>query len=145
MTIGIDSDVLVHWAMEGADHHRAVRRFLEHQVRRQGKRLGLTPQVLFEVLHVATDARRFQQPLSMEQGIELVRTLWDGDEVVRVVPRPTLIHTTIELLHRFRLGRKRILDTSLAVTLYEAGIETLVTLNLRDFEILHFLNVLSPL
>ena len=65
MIIGIDTDVLVHWAMEGATHHRAVRRFVETEVSRRDGRLGLTPQVLYEALHVCTDKRRFARPLEM--------------------------------------------------------------------------------
>jgi predicted nucleic acid-binding protein len=142
--IGIDTDALVHWAMQGATHHRAVRRFIDTEVAKRGSRLGLTPQVLHEALHVCTDRRRFENPLEMTAAISLLRDLWDGKETVRVSPAATTFHRTLELLESLGLGRKRILDTALAATLEAAGIKRLATLNAQDFRIFSFLEVVDP-
>jgi hypothetical protein len=72
--------------MEGAPKHRIVRRFIEEEVRDRGSQVGLVPQVLLEFLHVCTDPRRFEQPLSVDQGVQVVRELWDSKEVSRVSP-----------------------------------------------------------
>jgi len=122
--LAIDTDVLVHWAMAGAPHHQAVRRFLEREVEKQG-RLGLTPQVLREFLHVVTDSRRFENPLPMEEALKLSMRLWNGQEIVQVLPSTTVHDRMCELLEELRLGRKRILDTALAATLEAAGITRL--------------------
>ena len=45
---------------------------------------------------------------------------------------------------RFRLGRKRILDTALAATMEAAGIKKLATLNKKDFEVFPFLELIVP-
>jgi predicted nucleic acid-binding protein len=145
LILGLDTDVVVHWAMEGAPHHRAVRGFVELQVSKHQHQLGLTPQVLHELLHVCTDPRRFDRPLPMAEAIDLVRALWDGEETVRIVPAPAVLHRTLELLTTLRLGRKRILDTALAATLEAAGVRRLVTLNGSDFRIFSFLAVVDPL
>ncbi len=44
----------------------------------------------------------------------------------------------VQLEPRFQLGRKRILDTQLAATLWSAGIQRLVTSNPADFKLLGF-------
>ncbi|MBI3962780.1 MAG: PIN domain-containing protein [Deinococcus sp.] len=144
MILAVDTDVLVNWAMAGASHHRAARSLIETEVASRGGQIGLTSQVLFEFLHVTTDPRRFQRPLSLDQAGRLARQLWDGRDVARILPGPTLVHRTLELLAAFRLGRKRILDTALAATLEAAGITRLATFNRRDFEIFPFLQVIEP-
>jgi len=142
--LALDTDVLVHWAMEGAAHHRATRRLVEREIRGPEGRLALTPQLLFEFVHVVTDPRRFESPLTVPGATALVRDLWDSREVIRVLPGPSVVHRTLELLTKLRLGRKRILDTALAATLEAAGISRLATLNGPDFEIFPFIEVVSP-
>lgn len=144
MTLGLDTDVLVNWAMVGAPHHRAARGLLASEVRERGGRLAVTPQVLFEFVHVSTDPRRFQHPLPMNTAIDLAQTLWDADEAVRVVPGPAVLPRAFALMSSLQLGRKRILDTVLAATLEAAGVRRLATLNARDFEVFPFLEIVSP-
>jgi predicted nucleic acid-binding protein len=143
MILGLDTDVLVSWAMAGAPHHAVARQLLEREIRRGGARLGLTPQVLHEFLHIVTDARRFPEPLSMERARELAADLWDAVEVERIVPSASVVHRTLELIGRFRLGRKRILDTALAATFEAAGVRRLATFNGADFAIFPFLEVVA--
>ena len=142
-TLGVDTDTLVHWAMADAPHHGAVRRCFEREVKR-GNRLGLTHQVLREFLHVTTDARRFEHPLAMKDALRLSLELWNGLEVERLLPTARTHDRLCELIGRLRLGRKRILDTALAVTLEAAGVRRLATLNGRDFEVFTFLEVVDP-
>jgi predicted nucleic acid-binding protein len=142
--LGIDTDVLVHWAMAGASEHAAVRRFLADQVRVHGVQLGLTAQVAFEFLHVVTDARRFEHPMAMPQAQAIVDTWWAGPEVKQIVPAPSVVPRTLQLMRELRLGRKRILDTALAATLEAAGVRRITTLNGGDYEAFDFLTVVSP-
>jgi predicted nucleic acid-binding protein len=142
-TLGVDTDTLVHWAMGDAPHHAAVRRCFEREVRR-GCRLGLTLQVLREFLHVTTDARRFEHPLAMPDALRLSLELWTGQEVERLLPAAGDHDRLCELMAQLELGRRRILDTALAVTLESAGVTRLATLNGRDFAIFPFLAVVDP-
>ncbi|MFQ5743211.1 MAG: type II toxin-antitoxin system VapC family toxin [Acidobacteriota bacterium] len=144
MTLGLDTDVLVSWAMAGSPHHHAARKLLESELSIRGASLALTPQVLFEFVHVVTDPRRFERPMTMDRALSMARDLWDAPETMRVVPPPTMLHRALELLGSLRLGRKRILDTALAATLSEAGVDRLATFNHQDFEIFPFLEVVVP-
>ncbi len=130
--------------MADAPHHRAVRELFEQEVRWAGRRLGLTPQVLFELLHVVTDPRRFAHPMTMPQALQLVQNLWDAEEVIQLRPTSRVPSRVCELLERYRLGRKRILDTALAATLEAGGIHRVATLNGRDFAVFPFLEVVDP-
>lgn len=141
--LGVDTDALVNWLMADAPHHDAVRRCFEREIR-LGGRLGLTLQVLRELLHVTTDARRFEHPLAMADALRLSLELWNGREVERLLPKAGDHDRLCELMERLQLGRRRILDTALAVTLEAAGVRRLATLNGRDFEIFPFLEVVDP-
>jgi len=43
MILALDTDLLVHWAVEGAEHHEAVRKLVRREVGDLATRLGLTP------------------------------------------------------------------------------------------------------
>lgn len=80
----------------------------------------------------------------MKEALQLTLELWNGEEVVRVLPTFSVYDRTCELMERYRLGRKRILDTSLAATLEAADVLRLATLNPGDFEIFPFLELVGP-
>lgn len=143
MTLGIDTDVLVSWVMRGTARHAAARRLFAQEVE-AGGRLGLTPQVLWELVHVVSDPRRFERPLAMPEALRRVRELWDAPEVARLVAGARVVPRALELMERLRLGRKSILDTVLAVTLEASDVSRLATWNGRDFERFHFLEVVTP-
>lgn len=130
MILGIDTDVLVHWAMDEAPHHVAVRRLLGVEIERQ-QRLGLTQQALYEFLHIVTDGRRFANPMEMPRVIGLTRQLWNGSEVEQIIPWAGIHNRVCELMERWHLGRKRILDTALAATLESTRVRRLCTLYLE--------------
>jgi predicted nucleic acid-binding protein len=142
--LGIDTDILVTWVMRGTPLHTAVRRFVEHEVHDRGGLLGLTPQVIQEFLHVVTDSRRFEHPLAMPEALRICRSLVSSREVQWILPSSEALPRTLDLLEKFNLGRKRILDTALAATLECAGVERLMTLNRRDYEVFPFLELVGP-
>lgn len=143
MILGIDTDVLVSWTMAGSSRHAVVRQFIEREVRERGSLLGVTPQVVHEFLHVATDFRRFENPLPMPLALRIARALWESEEVVQILPTPEVLPRTLELMESLRLGRKRILDTALAATLESARVRRLATLNPGDFGIFPFLETVE--
>jgi hypothetical protein len=77
----------------------------------------------------------------MEQALEWSQSIWDGKEVARLLPGPLVLTRTVELMRRYRLGRKRILDTALAATLEVAGVKKLATMNGKDFGLFPFLEL----
>lgn len=137
--LALDTDVLVGWLHRESEHHEASRRLIESELSDGETRLGLTAQVLFELVHVVTDGRRFENPLPMEDALGLVEELWQSPDADRIAAPPRVLARTLELLREHRLGRKRILDTALAATLETAGIRRLATWNPGDYKIFGFL------
>ena len=143
MILGIDTDVLVSWLVKVAPRHADARRLIEIQVRERGGLIALTPLVVQEFLHVVTDPRRFEEPLSMPEAIQRIGEIWESEEVVRILPSSEVMPRTLELLADLRLGRKRILDTALAATLESAEVRRLATFNPGDFRIFDFLELVD--
>ena len=72
----------------------------------------------------------------MEAALERVETWWESTEVDQLGTDALSIRTFFQWMRQHRLGRKRILDTFLASTFYEAGILSVLTTNTRDFSVL---------
>ena len=134
MIYGIDTDFLVAAEILDHRHHSAADELLDGLLA-AGHSFGLAPQTLAEFLHVVTDARRLSVPLSMADAVSRASFWWDSREVVRVFPTDQTTARCLAWISRYRLGRKRLLDTMLAATLANAGIDRLITNNASDFRV----------
>jgi predicted nucleic acid-binding protein len=131
--IGIDTSFLVAFEISSHPHHVAARKIAEHH---RGEGFGCAPQVLAEFLHVVTDRKRFERPLSIPQALNASQRWWDAVETWRVVPTSDAVSLFLQWMRDFQLSRKRILDTLLAATYKAANIALIVTTDARDFS--HF-------
>jgi predicted nucleic acid-binding protein len=140
---GVDTGFLV--AAEVTEHpdHGAARAKLEGFVR-AGDALVITPQVLAEFIHVVTDPKRFKTPLSMDSERDLAEKWWTAREVEQLSTGAGAVGRFFEWHRAHGLGRKRILDTMLAATYRDAGIDSLLTTNPRDFTILGGFHCVTP-
>jgi predicted nucleic acid-binding protein len=143
MIHGLDTGFLV--ATEVAEHaeHSPARQTLATLVA-AGDRIAIAPQVLAEFLHVVTDPRRFSQPLNMDQARDIARQWWTASEAEHVFPDDAATHHFLAWLQQFSLGRKRLLDTLLAATYYQAGIHSILTTNSSDFAIFGLFTCIPP-
>lgn len=134
MTHGIDTGFLV--AAEVAEHpdHQAARQKFQ-SFRAARDRFALVPQVLPEFVHVVTDPKRFTQPLTMDQALERAEIWWESPEVDQLGSDAFAVRTFFDWMRQHRLGHKRILDTLLASTFREAGVQSILTTNARDFAV----------
>jgi predicted nucleic acid-binding protein len=134
MIHGIDTGVLV--AAEVLDHvtHLAARSTLARIVA-AGDSIAIAPQVMAEFIHIVTDSRRFTKPLDMTTAIRLAEKWWSAREVVQVFPNAAANRQFLAWLQQFSLGRKRLLDTLLAATYAQAGIQSLLSTNQADFAV----------
>lgn len=143
MIHGLDTGFLV--AAEVTEHvaHRAARQSLARLVGR-GDRIAIAPQVLAEFMHIVTDPRRFTQPLSMDDARTVAEQWWTGTEVDRVFPDAVATQQFLTWLKQFSLSRKRLLDTLLAATYHQAGIQSVLTTNSADFATFGVFNCITP-
>ena len=132
MYVGIDTDFLIRISMTDHPGHPSAL-LLRDQHLDAGNRFALTHQVIHEFIHVATDTRRFKRPLTMKNALEFAKMWCEAEDLQILAPCTGSLERFFTEMKRHQLGRKRILDTSLAVTLLESGITHLMTGNPRDY------------
>lgn len=143
MIHGLDTGFLV--AAEISEHPgHADARATFARLLTAGDVIALAPQVLAEFIHVVTDPRRFEKPLAMAAARRLAEQWWTAREVVHVFPDDKATRLFLAWLDEFSLGRKRLLDTLLAATYRQAGIESILTTNRSDFQVFGVFNCIAP-
>ena len=66
---GLDTTFLVQVEIQESDGHGAALEVLRRETPGRDREAALAPQVLSEFIHVVTDRRRFERPLSMAQAL----------------------------------------------------------------------------
>jgi predicted nucleic acid-binding protein len=140
----IDTTFLIQLEIRESEGHDNAHRFLRSLLD-GGHQLGLVPQVLEEFLHVCTDPRRFERPLSMTEALDKADFWWRAAEVQQVLPTADAVALFLEWMRGLRLGRRRIHDTLLAATCVTAGIKEIVTSDRDGFQVFGGLTVSDPL
>jgi predicted nucleic acid-binding protein len=132
--IGADTTLLVQIEVAELPAHGAALELLRNEILSPQIPMALAPQVLAEFIHVVTDPRRFQKPLTMQEALAKAEFWWNAAEVEQVFPTDDSERRFIHWMQQHQLGRKRVLDTQLASTLWEAGVRSLITSNPDDFQ-----------
>ena len=141
--IGVDTSVLVQLEIVEMPRHQRAHELLRREVLDANEELALAPQVLTEFLHVVTDLRRFQRPLTMEQAMAKTRFWWGAREVRHLYPSAESTALFLDWVAQFNLGRKRLLDTHLAATFWTQGVRRILTSNARDFAIFKHFEIIT--
>lgn len=143
MKIGVDTTFLVEASIREHPGHEAARNELTRRLD-NGDIFVIAPQVIAEFVHVITDTRRFERPLSMPEGLEKARAWWNAAETEHAATSEESLIKFWEWMSAFKLGRKCLLDSMLAATYLNHGIRTIITSNARDYAVFGCFNVLVP-
>ena len=143
MIHGLDTGFLVAAVVREHAAHADARVTLS-QVLSAGDFIAIAPQVLAEFIHVVTDPRRFTQPLDMNAASQVAEQWWTSSDVVQAFPDAGAVRHFLIWMQQFSLGRKRLLDTLLAATYREAGIQSLLTTNQSDFLVFGVFTCIAP-
>ena len=144
MKRGLDTNVLIYAHIPALPEHERVRRFLLAQLGLEDVVLVLTPAVLHEFVHVVTDARRFEPPLTMPEALAVARLYLGRSNVECVGADEADLSSAFDLLERHGLGRKRIADALFAATLLNNGVSELVTCDAGGYRQFDGLTVVDP-
>jgi predicted nucleic acid-binding protein len=140
--IGIDTPFLVaHTVLEHPEHSQA--RSYCDQLLKNDKLLAICPTIIDEFLHVVTDPRRFEHPLTMAKAIRITQTWVQSQETVYLLPNEESNRLHLHWMLEQRLGRKRINDTRIASTYHHHGVRTLLTTNVRDFSVFNAFEIIN--
>ena len=143
MIHGLDTGFLVAAEVHEHAEHTNARASLTRLLG-SGDQIGIAPQVLAEFIHIVTDPRRFAHPLDMSAARHLAEQWWAASEVVHVFPDAGAAQQFLQWLGQYALGRKRLLDTLLAATYHQAGIQSLLTTNPADFGVFGLFTCVTP-
>lgn len=141
--IALDTTVFIQATNTKEPKHAAARRLL-HEGLNNEPPLVVAPQVLLEFIHVATDPRRFASPFSMERALDLAVAFSSSQKVFLAGETTESLRLANEWMRRFKLGRKRVLDTHLAATYHLHGCKRLLTSNPDDFKIFGVFELITP-
>lgn len=144
MIRGVDTTFLVLLEIREAPGHDQAQEFLARSVLQAEQPVALAPQVLAEFIHIATDPNRFEHPLPMEEALRKTDLWWNAEEVRQISPDAGAVTLFTHWMTRYRLGRKRILDTLLAATYAAAGVRRIISTNVRDYKLFEDLEVIDP-
>lgn len=140
--IGLDTSILVARAIpEHPDHIKVCARL--DGLSSAGRSFALTSGALAEFVHIVTDPRRFEDPLTMAEALEWAEFWSEAAEVEVAVTDGNAIRQWRGWLAEHRLGRKRLLDTLIAATWHGAGVRQVLTLNPGDFRTLGVFDLLE--
>lgn len=142
MIRGLDTTVLVEAEISEHTNCRQTRELLE-KLTKQGDVFGITPQILSEFVHIVTDKRRFENPLTVDQATDIAIKWWNSKESVQVFPTAASTRQQLIWMREFRLGRKRLLDTQLASTYHGKNITSIISSNAKDFAIYGIFDVIN--
>jgi predicted nucleic acid-binding protein len=109
--IGVDTTFLVQLEVVELPAHKTAHELLQRETLQPQISLALAPQVLAEFIHVVTDPRRFQEPLTADEAVAKARFWWNAAELQHVFPSNESTGLFLDWMQRHQLGRKRILDT----------------------------------
>jgi len=144
MRRGVDTNVLIYAHISESPQHEAVRSHLLGQLALDDVTLVVTPNILHEFLHIVTDARRFDPPVSMKDAVGVVRGYLDRANVECLSVDELSLVRALDLLEHHQLGRKRIADTLFAASLLNHGVRELITCNTTDFKVFEELTIIDP-
>ena len=140
---GLDSNILVQLAVAAHPRNGATTALFQAEIGR-GEIFALPSLVATEFLHIVTDARRFDPPMTPTVALDWVEGFLTLPEVNTVDSNEASLRLTLQWMRQFQLGRKRILDTHLAAILHTHGINRLLTSNPGDFAVFQVLETVTP-
>jgi len=144
MRRGLDTNVLIYAHMPDLPDHARVRSFLLGQLAAEGVILVITPVILHEFVHIITDGKRFDPPVSMADALAVARVYLDHTNVECLSVDGQAVAGAFALIERHQLGRKRIADTLFAACLLGHEVRELITCNPDDFRIFDSLTLIDP-
>jgi predicted nucleic acid-binding protein len=140
---GLDSNILVQLAVAEHPRNGATTELFQAEIQR-GETFALPLLVATEFLHVVTDERRFDPPMTQTLALDWIEGFLTLPEVNTVESNEASLHLTLQWMRKFQLGRKRILDTHLAAILHTHGLHRLLTSNPGDFAVFGVLETVVP-
>lgn len=133
--IGIDTCFLIDLYWQDSPRNKNARALFSKIANNESVKLAIYYNCFNEFLHVITDSKRFENPLSVSEAISVIDYWCDIDRVTVLYPDDTSFKRTLAWMNRYQLGRNRVNDTQMASCYLTSGVSSIITANPKDFEI----------
>lgn len=133
--IAADTTWLVDLEYDDSPRHQGAVKLFEEWKAKQFSFLAIYYNSFLEFQHIITDGKRFSEPFSMQQAIELSWYWLENERIKVIYPTESSFKRAQLWISMHRLGRNRIQDTHMAAAFAEAGVTQIYTANPSDFEI----------
>jgi predicted nucleic acid-binding protein len=138
MPLLLDSNVLVHAVYKGSPLHSAAAELVDRGLRHRDV-YCIAPQNLVEFAAVVTRPRLVSPPLPGREVVRIAELLYRSRRLAKIYPsRGTVIRA---MRHGATIGVSgpRWYDLFLAMTMTDAGVNTVITENVDDFQGIPFI------
>ena len=133
--IGLDTCFLVDLYWTDSPRNKKARDLFSKLANDSNIQLGIYYNCFNEFIHVITDSKRFENPFTIKEAIAVVDFWCDIDRVRVLYPNDSSFKRTLAWTNMYKLGRNRINDTQMASCYLLNNITSIVTANVKDFEI----------
>ncbi|MBP5283583.1 MAG: PIN domain-containing protein [Treponema sp.] len=132
---GLDTCFLIDLYWQDSPRHKNAEALLNELQKDENIKLAVYYNCFNEFMHVITDSKRFENPFTVEEAIEVVDFWCDIDRVTVLYPEDASFKRTLSWMNMHKLGRNRINDTQMASCYLSNGVDSIITANPKDFEI----------
>ncbi|MCS7197681.1 MAG: type II toxin-antitoxin system VapC family toxin [Candidatus Bipolaricaulota bacterium] len=137
----LDSNILVYAADRDAPYHREAKEFRDKAVQGQISAC-ISPTILTEFYAIVTDSRRVRNPLSPGEALREVEAYSKALKVI--YPSSAAIEKLKELIGKYKVKRQQIFDLFIVATMLEHNVDTIYTMNKKDFSQFSEIQVETP-
>lgn len=140
---GIDTTFLIDLEILESPRHTAAVEVFNNWRNEKNSILVIYSNVFNEFLHVVTDPKRFENPVTIETAIERCWYWIDHSRVRVVYSGDDSLKRQLLWMSMYNLGRKRINNITMAAAYAQAGVSKIITANPDDYEILNTFEIIK--
>jgi len=134
----LDTNILVYAAYRRSPLHEQAAILVDRGLKQRGL-YCIAPQNLVEFAAVTTRRRSGDHPISGEEVLRITDLLYRSRTLMKIYPRRGTVARALAEGARHGVSGAAWYDLFLALTMRDAGVRTIVTENVTDFEQLHFI------
>ena len=138
----IDTNILVYAYNEDVEFHEEALKIIEDALNKNINAV-IADKNLFEFFAIITDDRRVENPITIEEAIEIINLLINSNIKI-LYSSPFVLSKILELAEKYKIKKQEIFDIGLIALMIENKIDTIITANERHFKNIKEISVLNP-
>jgi len=138
----IDTNILVYAYNEDVEFHEEALKILENALNNKIN-AAIADKSLFEFFAIITDKKRVENPITVDETIEIIDFLVDSNIKI-IYSSPFSFLKTLELTKKYQVKRQDIFDINLISLMIQNKIDTIITADDKHFKNIKEIKVFNP-